>query len=65
MSAEEAKTSGYTRRVYCDSDFYSFEALVKPDADLDDTFRCYDVDNGQWLNVNGWMFVTEDMGETA
>lgn len=51
---------GFTRHVYCDGGLVSFAALVKPDADLDGTFRAFDTDNQEWLNVNGWLFLIED-----
>jgi hypothetical protein len=32
-----------------------FAALVRPEADLDDSFKCFDTDNQQWLTVHGWL----------
>lgn len=50
-----ALRAGYTRPVYIDMGWHSFAALIEPDADLDGTFKAFDTDNGDWLNVNGWL----------
>lgn len=52
---EKAMAKGYTQQVMLTLGDDYFEALVKPSTDFDSTFRCYDVDNSQWLLVNGWM----------
>lgn len=49
-----AKARGYTVRRLLECDYCEFEALVRPDADLDGTFRAFDCDNAEWLSVNGW-----------
>lgn len=51
---------GYTRHVLLDSDGSCFAALIRPDVDLDGTFRAFDTDNQEWLNVNGWLFSITD-----
>lgn len=55
-----ARTQGYTRAVVADCDLHTLELLIKPDADLDGTFRAWDRDQQEWLRVNGWLFVIED-----
>lgn len=55
-----AMSRGYTRSVYVEADFGGFAALVRPDVDLDDTFKAFDTDNQEWLMVNGWICTTED-----
>lgn len=52
--------SGYTRPVYLVLGFYSFAALIEPDTDLDDRFKAFDTDNGEWLTVNGWLLESVD-----
>ncbi len=50
-----AMRAGYTRPVFLELGMSSFAALIEPDADLDDTFRAFDTDNSEWLDVNGWL----------
>lgn len=50
-----ALRAGYTHPVYLELGCSSFVALIEPDADLDDTFKAFDTDNSEWLNVNGWL----------
>lgn len=51
----EAVTSGYTRAVQIEIGDNSLVALIRPDTDLDSTFKAFDTDNQEWLNVNGWL----------
>lgn len=56
MSDNVAVLDGYTREVHLISDACELYLLVKPDVDLDDTFRAWDMDNQEWIRVNGWLF---------
>lgn len=56
----EAMAKGYTREVWAESDEYTLNLLVKPDADLDGAFRAFDIDESEFLKVNGWLFAIED-----
>lgn len=58
--AAEARAKGYTRRVYIDSGMEGCEALISPSADLDGKIKLWDLDNGEWLTVNGWNCDIED-----
>ncbi len=58
--AAAARVKGFTRRVYIDAGMEGFEALVKPDADLDGKFKAWDLDNGEWLAVIGCNCLIED-----
>lgn len=50
-----AVMQGYTRHVLIElGGTTGFAALVKPATDFDSCFRCFDTDNQEWLNVNGW-----------
>ncbi|MES2903310.1 MAG: hypothetical protein V4696_03915 [Pseudomonadota bacterium] len=55
-----ALEAGLTREVGAEGGCYSLLLLVSPDADLDSTFRAFDVDQGEFINVNGWLFDIED-----
>lgn len=54
--AREAAAKGFTRDVICDSAEVTLEGWIKPDADLDGTFKLIDGDTGEVLKVNGWLF---------
>lgn len=60
-SQRAAIDQGFTREIFAISDQYDLSLLIAHDADLDGTFRAWDIDNGEWLNVNGWLFSIEDM----
>lgn len=55
-----AQGKGYTRAVFATGGDYDLYLWVKPDADLDGTFRAYDEDEDEWLRVNGWLFDIEE-----
>jgi len=55
-----ARLAGYTRPLFADSDFHSLSLYVRPDADLDGTFRAFCRDECEMLNVNGWHFDFSD-----
>lgn len=57
--AVRAAAKGYTRSVVCDSDECTLEGWIKPDAELDGTFRLFEDDTGTILKVNGWLFTVE------
>lgn len=44
----------YTKLVSIEGGCSGFVALVKPDTDLDDRFKAFDIDNNEWVWVNGW-----------
>ena len=56
MSDNVAVLEGYTREVVATTADHDLFLLVKPDADLDGIFRAWDMDNQEWLLVNGWMY---------
>ena len=51
-----ARANGFTLRIEAESDYHSLDLLVKPDADLDGTFRAFCMHERKYLNVNGWLF---------
>ncbi len=60
-TANEAREQGFTRAVYIEGGCEGFEALIKPDTELDDRFRAFDTDNSEWMNVNGWNCLIENL----
>lgn len=57
---QAALDAGFTREIFATSSEYDLYLLIKPDADLDGTFRAWDSDCFEWLKVNGWQFSIED-----
>lgn len=53
----QAIVDGFTRRIELDGGPYTLDLLVHPQADLDGTFEAYDLDEGDFITVNGWLFV--------
>jgi len=59
MTDNVAILDGYTNEVYMEAGGYDLNLLVKPDADLDGTFKAWDMDEQAYIKVNGWNF-TQD-----
>lgn len=59
-TVETALADGFTREVFATSDQYDHYLLIKPDADLDSRFLCYDTDQHEWIRINGWLYAFED-----
>ena len=56
-----AVLAGYTREVMAyGSDGSELHLLIRPDADLDDTFKAWCCDECEWLRVHGWNYTFED-----
>lgn len=55
LTSDQAIANGYIDRILIDHGGTSIEALIRPDADLDSRFDCFDVDECEYLNINGWM----------
>jgi hypothetical protein len=65
MGDNAAVLDGYTREVIAYGAGYELYLLVKPDTDLDSTFKAWDTDNQVFIRVNGWLFTIEEShGET-
>lgn len=60
MSDNIAVLEGFTYEIHGESSQYSLYLLVKPGTDLDSRFRAWDMDNQEFIIVNGWLFSFED-----
>lgn len=58
-----AVLAGYTRQVLATSERYDLHLLIKPDTDLDDTFKAFCTDDQEMISINGWLFTFEDITE--
>lgn len=61
MTDNIATLSGYTKEIHGYSDQCELFLLVKPDTDLDDSFKAWDMDEQEFIRVHGWLFLFEDM----
>jgi len=55
MSDNTAVLAGYTRELIVQGCYQDLHIFVKPNADLDGTFKAYDADECDWITINGWM----------
>lgn len=54
-----AATDSYTVRVWGECQDASFPMLIQPGTDLDSRFKAWDVDEGEFIMVNGWLWTFE------
>jgi hypothetical protein len=55
-----AMPKGFTRHIYAISGEHELDLMVDPNADLDGTFKAWDVEFDEMLSVNGWLFTIEE-----
>lgn len=60
MTDNVAVLDGYTEEVYMTGGGYDLNLLVKPDTDLDGSFKAWDMAEQEYIKVNGWLFSIED-----
>ncbi len=53
---EAAKLRGYTKPATLEASCYTLELLVKPDVDFDSKFTAFDINEGEMLSINGWLY---------
>lgn len=58
-----AVLAGYTVEYLADCDAHSMHISVRPDADLDGTFRAFDHDNQEYVHINGWLWTFEPIAK--
>ena len=51
----QAIARGFTERYFVSDGDYDFDVLVRDDADLDGEFNAFDLDNGDFIRIRGWM----------
>lgn len=57
MTDNVAVLDGYIQEVTLSNDQgLELFLLVKPDADLNDRFKAWDMDQQEFIMVNGWLF---------
>ena len=55
MTDNVAVLDGYTSEVYGEYQGADFHLLVKPGTDLSQSFRAWNMDDQEYVNVNGWV----------
>jgi len=58
---QEAFAAGYQLEVLADCGAHTLALLVKPDQDYDDTFKAWDIDEQEYVTVNGWLWTFETL----
>lgn len=56
MTDNVAVLAGYTVEYLAECDAHSIPILAKPDADLDGRFRAWDMDEQEFIVINGWLW---------
>jgi hypothetical protein len=59
MTDNVAILAGYTREVTADAGMLSLNLLVIPGTDYDDCFKAWDMDEQEFILVNGWLWTFE------
>jgi hypothetical protein len=66
MGDNNAVLQGFTVEVEATNDYgLTLFLLVKPDTDFDGTFKAWDMDEQEFIRVNGWLFTVEEMEAIA
>lgn len=61
-----ARDRGFSRAIHIQTPAADIAALVKPGADLDDSFVAFDIDNLEYLKIFGWnVSIDFDAGESC
>lgn len=56
MTDNVAILQGYTQEIWAECSEYAAPFLVRPDDDLDGTFRAWDIDMQEFVRINGWLW---------
>lgn len=56
MTDNVAILEGYTKEVWGECAIAEGPFLVKPDADLDDFVKVWDMDNQEFIRLRGWLW---------
>jgi hypothetical protein len=56
MTDNVAVLDGFTKEYMAECDIDAFPILVKPDADLDGTFTAWNMDDQEFIRINGWLW---------
>jgi hypothetical protein len=61
MTDNIATLAGFTREIAAYSDQgHELYLLIKPETDLDSRFKAWDMEEQEFIRVNGWLFIISD-----
>ena len=63
MTDNVAILAGFTREITAEFPCVSLCLLIEPDTDLDGTFRAWDMDEQEFISVNGWLADVEEVAD--
>jgi len=55
-SIKTAIAQGYTEPFIADCTEYNLEIMVRPETDMQDTFKAYDLTCDRFVKLNGWLW---------
>ena len=61
MTDNVAVLQGYTKEVMAYGGGIDLFLLIKPETDIDGVFTAWDSDMQEFINVNGWLFIIEEL----
>lgn len=61
MTDNVAVLEGYTREIMGEYKGMSLFLLVKPDTQLDQRFKAWNMDMQEFIHVNGWLTSFDDV----
>lgn len=61
MTDNIATLAGFTKEIQASGSGHDLFLLVKPDTDYDSRFKAWDMDQQEWVGVNGWLFSIEEV----
>lgn len=61
MTDNVAVLDGFTKEVLAECTMHSLNLLIRPDTDLDSRFKAWDMDEQEFIRINGWLFTFEDI----
>ena len=60
MTDNAAILQGFTREVVCEAGTETFPLLIKPDTNLDNRFKAWDMDSQAFIYLSGWLCEVQD-----
>ena len=61
----EADLAGYTKEYVATAIWCELNILVKPDTDFDTRFKAWDLDEEEFVYINGWNWRFEEVSTNA
>lgn len=58
---QQAFAAGFTKEVLADCTAHTLTLLVNPDHDFDGRLRAFDIDENDYVTVNGWLWTFEEL----